>query len=52
MKIILQYDCVGSNGVIRDLTTILLNITLFGTCAEPGYSVLTKTSGKKNGMYM
>lgn len=26
MKIILQYDCTGINGVIQDLTTILLSL--------------------------
>lgn len=42
MKIILQCDCTGSNGVFQDLTTILLSLE-----SESRYSVLTKTHYEK-----
>lgn len=42
MKIILQCDCTGSNGLVQDLTTISLSLE-----SESRYSVLTKTHNEK-----
>lgn len=42
MKIILQCDCTGRDGVVQDLTTISLSLE-----SESRYSVLTKTYNEK-----